>query len=494
MRLFGIADSSLVESAPARSKPLRKIENVDNKARWYLPSALLIDGFGAALPVGAVFSATGQARPLACAVAAAVGWVGVAALRRRYAPWHLGESGAFTPVVRDWLTLVGVLAVLHVMVGAPTPPAAAVAGLAPCVLITVVRRKAVHRHLIATRKEANAVRRVLVIGEADAADEVAGHLARRTDHEFVVVGICAVGEGDSESGAPVRARLSAKTPGSIHEDSAAVLGAAEELRADVVFVTPGRHLSGERLRWLSWALHETGHPLAVLPGLTEVSRRRVQLTSAAGLSLMHIAPPSRRGLPQALKEATDKMGSVALLAVLAPLFGALALAVRLGSPGPVFHRQIRIGRDRTAFRMWKFRTMVEDAERHKDALESANENDGHMFKMRQDPRVTRVGRFLRRYSLDELPQLVNVLKGDMSLVGPRPPLPEEVARYSEVEVRRLSVKPGLTGLWQVSGRSDLSWDETVALDLRYVDNWSYGRDWDVLVRTLRAVADGRGAY
>jgi lipopolysaccharide/colanic/teichoic acid biosynthesis glycosyltransferase len=188
------------------------------------------------------------------------------------------------------------------------------------------------------------------------------------------------------------------------------------------------------------------------------------------------------------------VGALFLLALLAPVFGALALAVRLGSSGPVFHRQTRIGRDRRTFLMWKFRTMVVDADRHKDALASANENDGHMFKMRKDPRVTRVGRFLRRYSLDELPQLVNVLKGDMSLVGPRPPLPEEVARYDEVELRRLSVKPGLTGLWQVSGRSDLSWDETVALDLRYVDNWSYGWDWDVLARTLRAVIDGRGAY
>jgi lipopolysaccharide/colanic/teichoic acid biosynthesis glycosyltransferase len=146
--------------------------------------------------------------------------------------------------------------------------------------------------------------------------------------------------------------------------------------------------------------------------------------------------------------------------------------------------------------MWKFRTMVVDAEARKAELErtGANENDGLMFKMRRDPRVTRVGRLLRRCSLDELPQLVNVVRGEMSLVGPRPPLPDEVARYDEVELRRLAVKPGITGLWQVSGRSDLSWDETVALDLQYVDNWSFGGDVDVMARTLRAVVDGRGAY
>lgn len=144
--------------------------------------------------------------------------------------------------------------------------------------------------------------------------------------------------------------------------------------------------------------------------------------------------------------------------------------------------------------MWKFRTMVVDAERHKQQLITANEKDGPMFKMRRDPRVTGIGRLLRRTSLDELPQLLNVLRGDMSLVGPRPPLPEEVSRYDERELRRLAVKPGLTGLWQVSGRSDLSWPETVSLDLWYVDNWSVATDMGLMARTLRAVTDGRGAY
>jgi lipopolysaccharide/colanic/teichoic acid biosynthesis glycosyltransferase len=146
--------------------------------------------------------------------------------------------------------------------------------------------------------------------------------------------------------------------------------------------------------------------------------------------------------------------------------------------------------------MWKVRTMVADAESRKAELEheGGNEHDGLMFKMRHDPRITRVGRVLRRWSLDELPQLVNVLRGEMSLVGPRPPLPEEVARYDETALRRLAVKPGITGLWQVSGRSELTWDETLAIDLRYVDNWSLGGDMDVMARTLRAVVDGRGAF
>jgi lipopolysaccharide/colanic/teichoic acid biosynthesis glycosyltransferase len=183
-----------------------------------------------------------------------------------------------------------------------------------------------------------------------------------------------------------------------------------------------------------------------------------------------------------------------LILLLGPVFAAVALAVRLNSSGPVLHRQTRIGRGGRPFTMTKFRTMVVDADRMRHRLAEANEKDGRMFKIRHDPRITRVGRVLRRCSLDELPQLFNVVQGDMSLVGPRPPLPDEVAGYDEVELRRLAVKPGLTGLWQISGRSDLSWDETVTLDLRYVDNWSPSVDVGVLFRTVRAVVSGDGAY
>lgn len=190
----------------------------------------------------------------------------------------------------------------------------------------------------------------------------------------------------------------------------------------------------------------------------------------------------------------DRTGALFGLLALTPLLLAVALSVRLSSRGPVFHRQVRQGQHNRPFTMWKFRTMVADAEKLKAQLAASNEVDGPLFKMRGDPRVTSVGRMLRRTSLDELPQLVNVLLGHMSLVGPRPPLPEEASRYDEREHRRLAVKPGLTGLWQVSGRSDLTWQETVSLDLWYVDNWSVAADMGLLARTVRAVADGRGAY
>ncbi|MET9965948.1 sugar transferase [Streptomyces sp. NPDC006356] len=461
---------------------------------WYVPVAVGADSVGMAVPTAVTFSAIGVAHPVHQAVAITIIWVLVGLAARRYAPSTWDEGAPAGPILRDWLVLLGALAVLRTAVGVGDPPAGVLAALCPSLVVTVLSRKAVHRHVLAVRRHARGLRRVLVIGEAGAVDAVVGQLAERTDHGYVVVGTCVLGEGDVLSGVPVSARLRIDAPTAADEDAGPVAEAADALGADLVFVTTGRHMCGDRLRWLSWALHDQGRRLMVLPGIVEVARRRVRIASAAGLTLLDVSPPTRRGLPTLLKAATDRSGSLVLLVVLAPLFAVLALAVRLSSPGPVLYRQTRVGRNGTPFPMWKFRTMVVDADRMKGDLAAANEHDGHMFKLRRDPRVTSAGRFLRRYSLDELPQLANVLLGHMSLVGPRPPLPEEVARYDQVEMRRLSVKPGLTGLWQVSGRSDLSWHETVSLDLRYVDNWSWGWDMTVMARTVRAVLDGRGAY
>lgn len=465
-----------------------------DKAAWYLPLALLVDAAGIALPVLLVLRHFRQPHPLACAVVTAAAWLSVRAVRRRYAADVLGENRGVLAVLADWLVLLGVLAVLRTAFGEIVEPSRALIGVTAAPVLTAAGRAVTHRHLIADRRSAQAVRRVLVIGEPGTADHVVGHLAARTEHAYVVVGVVPVGGARLDCGAPVVARLGAIDPPQPSGDSALVLGAVREADAELVLLAPGPRLSAERLRRLSWALHDAGIPLAVLPGLVDVAVRRVQLDAPAGLAMLHIAPPIRRGAQLALKGALDRTGAALGLLLLAPVLGTIALAVRLTSPGPVFHRQTRYGRHAAPFTMWKFRTMVADAESRKAELTGANENDGLMFKMRRDPRVTPVGRFLRRTSLDELPQLFNVLAGTMSLVGPRPPLADEVAHYDEVELRRLSVKPGITGLWQVSGRSELSWDETVALDLRYVDNWSFTVDVDVIARTFRAVADGRGAY
>jgi lipopolysaccharide/colanic/teichoic acid biosynthesis glycosyltransferase len=177
-----------------------------------------------------------------------------------------------------------------------------------------------------------------------------------------------------------------------------------------------------------------------------------------------------------------------------PLFAVVAVLIKLSDHGPALFRQTRVGRDGRAFTVYKFRTMVADAEERKAQLVALNESDGVLFKMRRDPRITRVGSWLRRWSLDEFPQLLNVLIGDMSLVGPRPALPQEAALYGDHVRRRLAVKPGITGLWQVNGRSDLSWDESVRLDLRYVENWSFVLDLQILWKTWSAVFRGSGAY
>jgi exopolysaccharide biosynthesis polyprenyl glycosylphosphotransferase len=258
--------------------------------------------------------------------------------------------------------------------------------------------------------------------------------------------------------------------------------------ADAAALPPGG------LRRLAWSLEHHGIDLVVAPGLTEVAGPRIVIRPMAGLPLLHVDQARLSGGAHLVGEAAGRVAAAAGLVVLAPVFVTVAAAVRLTSRGPALFRQTRIGRHGEPFTLCKFRTMHERAEDDRHRLIDLNETDGLLFKVRRDPRVTPVGRVLRRFSVDELPQLWNVVRGDMSLVGPRPPLPDEVARYDGDLRRRLLVKPGLTGLWQVSGRSDLSWDESVRLDLYYVENWSLTLDLLILLRTVASVLVGRGAY
>jgi exopolysaccharide biosynthesis polyprenyl glycosylphosphotransferase len=210
--------------------------------------------------------------------------------------------------------------------------------------------------------------------------------------------------------------------------------------------------------------------------------------------MLHVEHPRLTGARRVIKDVVDVTLAGLLLLLLAPVLAMLAVLIRAESPGPAFFRQVRVGKDGRRFRIVKFRTMAADAERRLPELRAGGGPTGVLFKMRDDPRISRVGRFLRRYSLDELPQLINVLRGQMSLVGPRPPLPSEVDAYPSDMRRRLAVKPGLTGLWQVSGRADLPWEEAIRLDLRYVENWSLSLDLVILMRTVSAVLRGAGAY
>ncbi|MBV1853334.1 sugar transferase [Catellatospora sp. NEAU-YM18] len=266
-----------------------------------------------------------------------------------------------------------------------------------------------------------------------------------------------------------------------------------ELRADTIAVCGSAGAEPDELRRLAWQLEGTGIDLVVAPQLTDIAGPRVHIRPIEGLPLLHVEEPKLSGVAWLAKNLLDRIAAALGLVVLSPILLVISLAISITDRGPAFFRQLRVGHEGRVFKVWKFRTMYTDAEERKSKLEAQNEGDGMLFKIRDDPRVTPVGRFLRASSIDELPQLINVLKGEMSLVGPRP-LPADDGDYLGDVRRRLLVRPGMTGLWQVSGRSDLSWDEAVRLDLYYVDNWSLAYDLSILWRTVGVVLKRKGAY
>jgi exopolysaccharide biosynthesis polyprenyl glycosylphosphotransferase len=272
-----------------------------------------------------------------------------------------------------------------------------------------------------------------------------------------------------------------------------VLSLVREVGADTIAVCGSASAEPGELRRLAWQLEGTGIDLVVAPQLTDIAGPRVHIRPIEGLPLLHVEEPTLSGLGWLAKNLMDRVFAFLGLMLLTPVFATIALAIKLSDRGPVFFRQPRVGHEGRTFRVWKFRTMYVDAEDRLASLVDQNESDGMLFKIKEDPRVFPVGRFLRGTSLDELPQLINVLKGEMSLVGPRP-LPADDGDFLGDVRRRLLVRPGITGLWQVSGRSDLSWDEAVRLDLYYVDNWSLAYDLSILWRTVGVVLARKGAY
>lgn len=349
--------------------------------------------------------------------------------------------------------------------------------------VSIAFRFALRKQLHHRRDRGQCLRRVIVVGHELAVTGMARQLSRELYHGLEVVGCCLPPRHDGAAvGMPVYGTF---------DDVAVAVAAA---RADTVIVLSCPELDGQILRRLAWRLEREDIDLIVASSLVDVAGARTTIRPVDGLPMLHVEHPRLSGASRVVKSILDRIGAAVGLLVLAPVMIAIAIAIRHDSPGPVFFRQIRVGKGGREFVIFKFRTMCTDAELRRSALHDRNEGDGVLFKMRDDPRITRVGRVLRRGSLDELPQLINVVLGEMSLVGPRPPLPEEVMAYPSDMRRRLAVSPGLTGLWQVSGRSDLSWEETVRLDLRYVENWSFSLDFVILLRTLSAVWRSSGAY
>jgi exopolysaccharide biosynthesis polyprenyl glycosylphosphotransferase len=353
------------------------------------------------------------------------------------------------------------------------------------VLLDLAMRYWLRKHLHRMRSAGQCLRRVVVVGHAPAVAELSLMLSRHSYHGMSVVGACLAGSSrpPAVAGIPVFGGLDSIT------------AAVDNFGADTVAVLSCPEMDGNRLRQLGWDLEATSTDLCVAPALMDVAGPRTTIRPVAGLPLLHVDQAELGGVKRVIKGALDRATAGFALFVLAPAFAVIAVAVRVTDHGPVFFKQTRVGKNGGTFQVWKFRTMVVDAETRKTQLAEQNESAGGMlFKMRRDPRITKVGGWLRRWSLDELPQLINVALGEMSLVGPRPALPAEAEKYGYDMQRRHMVKPGITGLWQVSGRSDLPYDEAVRLDVRYVENWSVALDLQILWKTCSAVVRGSGAY
>ncbi|WP_285249775.1 sugar transferase [Pseudarthrobacter sp. fls2-241-R2A-168] len=348
----------------------------------------------------------------------------------------------------------------------------------------------VRQHLNVQRNSGNSMNRLMLLGGPGAVSHLEKSLNRSKQAGYLPVAVYTPG---SDSTASVKAGSGLPVLGT-STDPNLILEAIDRCKADAVAISAGVQLHPQVLRHLGWELASRNIGLIMAPALTDIAGPRIHTQQVAGLPLIHVTTPSLQGGQRVAKRLFDIIAAGFLILATSPLMAIAAILVKLDSKGPALFKQDRVGIEGRIFKMLKFRSMTVDAEERLADLQGVNEGSGVLFKMKHDPRVTRVGRILRKFSIDELPQLFNIFSGSMSLVGPRPPLPREVAVYERDVRRRLLVKPGLTGLWQVSGRSNLSWQDSVRLDLYYVENWSLTGDLLILLRTIRVVLRSTGAY
>ena len=458
----------------------------------YLRQSMVVDG-GVALLAGALalrgrLDSHGHVPTsyVAMTIGLPVAWIACVALARGYEARFIGAGAdEFRRIINAGISLTGAIAIVSYATSARVARGYVVVAM-PCVVaLDLVARYWLRKRLHRYRALGGCMRRAVAVGHPKDVEALVNELRREPYHGLSVVSVCLAGGAGADAslqGVPV------------HGGLADVMAAVRQSDADTVAVLACPEMNGVELRRLAWELEKTGTDLCLAPALLDVAGPRTSIRSAAGLPLLYVDHPDLTGARQVVKSIFDRLAAVSALILLAPLFVAIAVAVKLGDGGPVLFRQVRVGRNGRPFHVCKFRTMVAGAEKQRALLEARNEASGVLFKIKDDPRVTKAGTWLRRYSLDELPQLFNVLAGQMSLVGPRPALPEEAAHYGDYVRRRLAVRPGITGLWQVSGRSDLPWEEAVRLDLRYVENWSFALDLQILWKTWSAVTRGDGAY
>lgn len=424
------------------------------------------------------------------AVIAIVWWVMLEAWNSRQSRILGSGPEEYRRVAAASLWLFGLVAIFSYVLRFDTARGYVGIALPVGLLGLILARWLLRQHLSVHRQGGNSMSRLLLLGGPSAVAHLASSLRKVRHAGYEPVAAYTPGTPDTqthelESGLKILGNK---------PETVSILAAIEECRADAVAVSAGVQLHPQTLRHLGWELASKNIGLIMAPALTDIAGPRIHTQQVAGLPLIHVTTPTLEGGQRVAKRLFDIGVSGLLIALASPLMVILAIVVKFDSRGPVLFRQERVGIEGTLFLMLKFRSMVVDAEQRLADLADRDQGNGVLFKIKDDPRITTVGRFLRRYSLDELPQLFNIFGGTMSLVGPRPPLPREVEVYEQDVRRRLLVKPGLTGLWQVSGRSNLSWQDSVRLDLYYVENWSLAGDLVIILRTVRAVFHSTGAY
>jgi exopolysaccharide biosynthesis polyprenyl glycosylphosphotransferase len=422
-------------------------------------------------------------------------WLAAVKLTGAYDPRFIGTgSDEYHRILNAGVSLTAGIAVFSFVAKLDLARSYVVIALPCATAFDLIARYGLRKRLHKLRRLGSCMQRTVVVGHSGAVAELVNLLKADTHHGLSIVAACLTGTQDSHEAGAQDSHEIAGIP--VCGGIGSVPMAVETFAADTVALLACSEINGLMVRDIAWELEKTRTDICVAPALIDVAGPRATIRPVAGLPLLHVDHPQLSGAKQVLKGFFDRISAATALIVLLPVFVVIALVIRFNDGGRIIFRQTRIGKDGNPFTVYKFRTMVEDAEhrRWKAQLARQNEADGPLFKLRNDPRVTKAGAWLRHWSLDELPQLLNVLLGEMSLVGPRPALPEEVATYAYRVRRRLAVKPGMTGLWQVSGRSNLSWEESVRLDIRYVENWSITLDVHILWRTLWAVVHRFGAY
>jgi exopolysaccharide biosynthesis polyprenyl glycosylphosphotransferase len=423
------------------------------------------------------------------AVLIAAVWFGMTVLLRTRDPRLTGiGAGEYRRLTEASAVTFGLAALSQAAFDVPVPKEFFLMTWPAGVAILLTGRWLWRRWLNAQSRSGHYLYKVVVLGQPKDVRYVVSQIGKKSGPAYDVVGVVL------EDPTKTLAFASGKDSLPILGTMDSVPEAVQSGGADAVIVAGHLHRGSTYIQELSWELEKASTELIVASALTNVAGPRIRVRPVEGLPLMHVELPTFSGGRHMVKRAMDVLGSLAALIVLTPLLAAIALAVRLDSPGPAFFAQDRVGKDGRTFRMYKFRSMKINAEAELARLRHLNEGNGVLFKLREDPRVTLVGHWIRRFSLDELPQLYNVLRGDMSLVGPRPPLHSEVSQYESHTHRRLFIKPGCTGLWQINGRSDLDWDESVRLDLYYVENWSVLGDLIIMWRTVKIMLNPVGAY